>query len=212
MSTCNLTIESLANEDFCQNKMSGVKLMYFIPQTDVTAINATLANVKTNFVDYVEIGSATMEGQAFTVASGKGFAKLYCTKDLGELKYAVQGAGVGSRSFKATLEVFHPSFKKKILGFLGTMINQEMIVVVVLNNGEIHLLGDLYRGAQVADGVEATSGKAVTDQNGLTLNIEWDTPMPQIFYEGWSPEDATHGLPLIAASAAAAEESEEEGE
>ena len=201
MSRCSLTIESLANDEFCQNNMSGVKTMYFIPKNDVTAINAVLAASKTTFTDYVEIGSTAMEGKAFTVATGKGFVKLYCTKDLGELKYAVQGAGVGSRSMKATLEVFHPNFKRKILGFLGTMINQEMIIVAVLNNGDKHLLGDLERGAQIADGVEATSGKAVTDQNGATLQFEWDTPMPQIFYEEWNPEDATNGLPLMAAAA-----------
>lgn len=197
MSDCTLTIESLANVEFCQNNMSGVKTLYFCPKDDITAINAVLAQTKTTFTDYVEIGSSSMEGKAFTAATNKGFAKVYCSKDLGELKYTVQGAGVGSRSLKAHLEVFHPNFKKKILGFLGTMINQEIIVVAVLNNGEIHLMGDLERGAEIADGVEATSGKAVTDQNGATLQFEWDTPMPQIFYSGWSPEDTTHGLPLI---------------
>ena len=194
---CNLTIESLANSDFCQNNMSGVKTLYFIPKNDVTAINAVLAATKTTFADYVQIGSAAMEGKAFTVATGKGFAKLYCAKDLGELKYTVQGAAVGSRSLKAHLEVFHPNMKKKLLGFLGTMINQELILVVVQNNGEIHLLGDLERGAEIADGVEATSGKAVTDQNGATLQFEWDTPMAQVFFSEWNPEDATNGLPII---------------
>ncbi len=200
MSDCTLSIESLANTEFCQNNMSGVKTMYFIPKSDVTAINAVLATTKTTFTDYVQIGSQAMEGKAFTVATGKGFAKLYCAKDLGEIKYAVQGAGVGSRSLKATLEVFNPGMKRKLLGFLGTMINQELIIVAVQNNGEIHLMGDLERGAEIADGVEATSGKAVTDQNGATLQFEWDTPMPQVFYPEWSPEDSTNGLPMISAA------------
>lgn len=197
MSDCTLSIESLANTEFCQNNMSGVKTIYFIPKSDVTAINAVLTTTKTRFTDYVQIGSTAMEGKAFTVATGKGFAKIYCVKDLGEIKYAVQGASVGSRSLKATLEVFHPGMKRKLLGFLGTMINQELIIVAVQNNGEIHLMGDLERGAEIADGVEATSGKAVTDQNGATLQFEWDTPMPQVFYPEWSPEDSTNGLPMI---------------
>ena len=200
MSECTLSIESLANTEFCQNNMSGVKTMFYIPKYDVTAINAVLAATKTTFTDYVQIGSTAMEGKAFTVATGKGFAKIHCSKDLGELKYTVQGSAVGSRSLKAHLEVFHPAFKRKILGFLGTMINQEVILVVVLNNGEIHLMGDLERGAEIADGVEATSGKTVTDPNGATLQFEWDTPMPQIFYPEWNPEDSTNGLPLISAS------------
>lgn len=197
MSDCTLTIESLANAEFCQNNMSGVKTLYFCPKKDVTAINAVLASSKASFADYVEIGSSAMEGKAFTCATNKGFAKIYSSKDLGELKYTVQGSGVGSRSLKAHLEIFHPGFKKKILGFLGTMINQEMIIIPVLNNGEVHLMGDLERGAEIADGVEATSGKAVTDLNGATLQFEWDTPMPQIFYDEWEPEDSTNGLPLI---------------
>lgn len=197
MSQCILSIESLANDEFCQNNMSGVKALYYIPKNDVTAINAVLSQTKTSFTEYVEIGSTAMAGQAFTCATGKGFAKLYCSKDLGELKYTVQGSGVGSRSMKAHLEVFHPNFKRKILGFLGTMINQELIIVAVMNNGDKHLLGDMERGAQIADGVEATSGKAVTDQNGATLQFEWDTPMPQIFYPEWSPEDANNGLPMV---------------
>jgi hypothetical protein len=28
---CTLSIESLANTEFCQNNMSGVKTMYYIP-------------------------------------------------------------------------------------------------------------------------------------------------------------------------------------
>lgn len=198
---CTLSVESLANSDFCQNNMSGVKTMYYIPKSDVTAINAVLAEIKTSFTDHVQIGSSAMEGKAFTVKTGKGFAKIYCTKDMGELKYTVQGAAVGSRSLKAHLEVFHPNMKKKLLGFLGTMINQELILIVIQNNGEIHLLGDLERGAEIADGVEATSGKEVTSQNGANLIFEWDTPMPQVFYPEWRPEDSTHGLPLIGAAA-----------
>ncbi len=196
---CPLTIESLANSEYCQNNMSGIKTMYFIPKRDVVTINAVLAQEKQTFTDYVQIGSNAMEGKAFSVKEGKGFAKIYCSKDLGELKYTVQGAGVGSRSLKARLEVFHPGMKRKMLGFLGTMINQELIIVAIKNDGDIHLMGDLERGAEIADGVEATSGKEVTSQNGATLIFEWDTPMPQIFYPEWKPEDNTHGLPLIGA-------------
>lgn len=197
MPTCNLTIENLAQSEFCENNMSGVKHVYFIPKNDVTAINALRPSSKTTFSDYVEIGSSTMSSKAVTVPTGKGFAEIYSAKDLGELKYTTQGSALGSRSFKANLEIFHPKFKKKMLGFLGTAINQELVLVVLLNNGEYHLLGDTQRGAEVADGVEATSGKAVTDNNGVTLQFTWDTPFPQIFYDGWDPTDATTGLPMI---------------
>lgn len=200
MATCNLTIESLAGTDLCENNMSGVKVIYFIPKDDVESINVEKASTLADFEDFVTLGDNSLSEEAISVASGKGFAKMFCAKDLGELKYATQGSILGGRSLKATLEVFHPKFKKKLLGFLSVAMNLELIIVAKLNNGEYHLLGDLDRGAQLADGVEATSGKAVTDDNGATLNFEYDTPFAQIFYDGWDPTDNTVGLPMIEAA------------
>lgn len=198
MSNCSLSIENLAGSEFCKQNMSGVKTIYFCPVGDITAINAQETASKSSFVDYVEIGSSADTGKAFTAATGKGFAKIYCAKDMGELKYAVQGSRVGCRSVKATLEIFHPGMARKLAGFLATMQNQEMLIVAKCNNGDVHLLGDLERGATIADGVEMTTGKAVTDDNGATITFEWDTPMPRIFFEGFDPEDSEKGLPLIA--------------
>ena len=196
---CNISIENLSQAESCENNMSGVNTLYFIRKKDVTAINATRAASAATYTDKVTIGSNAMEGKAFTCPTNKGFAKMYCAEDLGELKYTLQGPA-GSRSLKAELEVFHPSFKKKILGFLGSHINEELLVVASLNNDEQHLLGDMRRGCKIADSAEATSGKAATDSNGATLHFEWNTPAPQIFYDGWDPEDTTKGLPLLASA------------
>ena len=197
MSNCSLSIESLANDDFCQNNMSGVKTMYFIPKNDVTAINAALTTNKTTFTDYVEIGSTAMEGKAFTVATGKGFAKLYSAKDLGELKYQVQGGTSGNRSFHATIEIHHPGFRRKLLAFLGIAANMEFILLVQLANGEWHLLGDTDRAAQLSDGTEASSGKASADPNGATLTFEYDCPLPRIMFTGWSPDNPVYGVEMF---------------
>ena len=193
--TCNLSIENLAQAEACDNNMSGVTTLYFIPTEHVTAINAVRPATATSFEDYVVIGSSAMEGKAVIVATGKGFAKMYCADELGELKYTLQGAS-GSRSMKADLEVFHPGFKKKLLGFLATQANRELIVVCLLNNGEYHMLGDMRRGCKVDESSEATSGKATTDQNGATLHFVWNTPAPQILFDEFDPEGAK-GLPLI---------------
>lgn len=196
MPTCNLSIENLTRGNACQNNMSGVKTIYFIPLDDVTAINAQRPATYASFDDYVTIGDSAMDSKAVSVATGKKFAKVYCSTDMGELKYALQGSRVGNRSFKATLEVFHPKFKKQLLGFMSAMANAEMLVVVALNNGEYHLLGDLEHGCILADGAEATSGKAATDDNGATLQFEYQTPQKQIFFDGWTPDNETYGLPL----------------
>lgn len=194
---CQITIENLSQADSCANNMSGVNTIFFIRKNDVSEINATSAASPSTYADRVTIGSSAMETKAFSCPSGKGFAKMYCAEDLGELKYNMQGP-VGSRSLKAELEVFHPAFKKKILGFLGSHINEELLVVAVLNNGENHLLGNMRRGCKIADSTEATSGKSVSDDaNGATIHFTWNTPTPQIFFDGWDPEDDTNGLPLV---------------
>ena len=43
------------------------------------------------------------------------------------------------------------------------------------------MLGDADRGAEIGENVEATSGKAVTDNNGATFNFVYDTPTAQIY-------------------------------
>lgn len=194
MPTCNLTIENLTRGNACQNNMSGVKTLYFVPLDDVESINAVHPATLTSFDDYVTIGSSSLDTKAVTLATGKKFAKIYCSTDMGELKYALQGSRVGNRSFKATLEVFHPKFKKQLLGFLSAMANAEMLVIAHLNNGEYHLLGDMEHGCILSDGLEATSGKAATDDNGATLQFEYQTSQKQIFFDGWDPANETYGI------------------
>lgn len=197
MSNCSVNIENIAEAESCANNMSGVNTLYFARKKDVVAINALRPASTATYSDRVVIGSSSMSGKAVTFATGKGFAKMYCSDDLGELKYVLQGPS-GCRSMKAQLEIFHPGFKEKILGFLGSHLNEELIVVALLNNGEYHMLGDKNRGAKIADSTEATSGKAVSDPNGATIHFEWNTPAPQIFFEGWNAEDSENGLQMLA--------------
>ena len=59
-------------------------------------------------------------------------------------------------------------------------MNSEVIILARLNNGDIHMLGDADRGAEIGDNVEASSGKAVTDNNGATSFV-YDTPTAQVY-------------------------------
>ena len=99
---------------------------------------------------------------------------------MGELKYTTQGT-FGGKSLKANLEIDHPGFKPKLLGFIASVMNSETIILTRLNNGDVHMLGDADRGAEIGENVEATSGKAVTDNNGATLAFVYDTPTAQIY-------------------------------
>lgn len=195
--SCNLTIASLSTPKFCDNVKSGVHRLLFVPKMDVEAINAAIASLPESFEDYVVVGSEAMTQKAVKLKSGCEFAEIYNQRNLGELKYTTQGTDKGNRSFHVSLEVFHPGFRRKVLAFLGIAANMEFVLLAKLENGEWHILGDLDRGAIIADGAEATSGKATTDQNGATLQFEYDCPMPRVMFSGWYPEHPVYGVEMF---------------
>ena len=82
---------------------------------------------------------------------------------------------------QANLEIYHPGFKPKLLGFIASVMNSEVIILARLNNGDIQMLGDADRGAEIGENVEASSGKAVTDNNGATISFVYDTPTAQVY-------------------------------
>lgn len=194
---CSLTIADLGTPKFCENRKSGVHRLLFVPKMDVEAINATIASQPESFEEYVVVGSEAMTEKAVTLKSGCEFAEIYNQRNLGELKYTTQGTANGNRSFHVSLEVFHPGFRRKVLAFLGIAANLEFVLLAKLENGEWHLLGDLDRGAIISDGAEATSGKAATDQNGATLQFEYDCPMPRVMFSGWYPENPVYGVEMF---------------
>lgn len=190
---CNNIKSNILAPASCSNNMPGVQRLLFIPRKDVESINAVAANVPTTYGERVTIGSPLMEQKAITVKSGKEFAEIFCADEFGELIYTPQGQH-GSRSFKAELEIFHPGFKKRLLGYMSVAANREYLLVVGLSNGEWHLMGDTGRGARMADSTRATSGKAVTDANGGELHFECSCQAPRVFFAGWQPENETYGI------------------
>lgn len=172
--TCNLSLEELTKtSDICANNASGVKAMYMAMHTDVATF-PTLPSVRAEFADFAEL-----EGNIVMV-EGKLFKKIYVSKDMGELKYKPQGK-TGSRSFRASLSIFHPGLKAKLLGMVASMMNSEFFVLVLLENGDVHVLGDKYRGAEFSEDTELTSGKEITSENGGNLGFIYDTPTAQIY-------------------------------
>lgn len=193
MSDCIRNINNITAPQVCENNMPGVQRLLFIPRKDVESINAVAATVPTTYGESVIIGNPAMVQKAITVKSGKEFAEIYCADELGELVYTPQGQH-GSRSFKAELEIFHPGFKEKLLGYMAVAMNREYLFVVGLSNGKWHLLGDTRRGAKMADSSRATSGKTVTDANGGELHFEYSCQAPRVFFAGWEPDNETYGI------------------
>lgn len=172
--TCNLSLEELTKtSDICANNASGVKALYMAMHTDVATF-PKLPTTRTEFADFAEL-----EGNIVMV-EGKLFKKIYVSKDMGELKYKPQGK-TGSRSFRASLFIFHPGLKAKLLGMVGAMMNSEFFLAVLLENEDVHILGDKYRGAEFSEDTELTSGKEITSDNGGNLGFVYDTPTAQIY-------------------------------
>ena len=193
---CNNIKGNINTPAACENNMPGVQRLLFIPRKDVESVNAQPAATPTTYGERVIVGSAAMVQKAVTVKSGKEFAEIYCADKLGELVYTPQGQR-GSRSFKAELEIFHPGFKKQLLGYISVAMNREYLLVVGLSNGEGHLPGDTRRGARLADNSKATSGKAITDSNGGELHFEYDCQAPRVFFYGWQPENNVYGIEMF---------------
>jgi len=151
--------------------MSGVKKILVARRDDVANWPALIASP----TDMAE--NVTMTG-SLAMAAGKRFFTLYSKNDSGELKYDGQGEE-GSRSQRASLAIYNPGFKKGLLGFIRATQNAPLVLLVLTNSGEWHLMGDKYRGAILSESA-ATSGKASTDPNGADLTFIYDTPCAQI--------------------------------
>lgn len=186
-----ITLENLKKQSSCNPSMSGIKAVYLVPLAHIEAFN--FRRMATCGYDRVVIEPTG--GKAVTLKSGCSFISMYTDKNFGELKYTPQG-GV-NRFFQASLEIFHPGFKRKLLGFLGSMINQDLVIIVKTANGQYHLLGNESRAALIDDGTEASSGKATADNNGATVMFRFDTPAPMIFVDGWEPTDEETGIELF---------------
>ncbi len=187
-----ITLENLKNKNCsCNPSMSGIKAVYLVPLAHIEAFN--IRSLATCGYDRVTV--ETTGGKAITLKAGCSFINVYSDKNLGELKYTPAG-GV-NKYFQASLEIFHPGFKRKLLGFLGSMINQDLVMIVKMSNGQYHLLGNENRGVLIDDGTEATSGKATADNNGATVMFRFDTPAPMIFVDEWQPTDEETGIELF---------------
>jgi hypothetical protein len=180
---CNVEGQDLVKSNKCVNKMSGVKIVYYAFKSDIEII-PSLPETKTTYDDFVILseGGVTRNGKANSIKMkpGKRFFKYESEVDLGELTYPLQGPR-GCRSMLATLETYKSGFLKDILGFMGAASNDELVMLPKMNNGNTHMMGDLERGAEMGDGTTATSGKALTDQNGGNLFFTWPTPCAQIY-------------------------------
>lgn len=187
-----ITLENIKKSSgSCHPSMSGLRAVYLVPLAYVKSFNIR----KVTTCGYDRVVVEPIGGKAIVLKPGGSFINVFSDKNLGELKYTLAG-GV-NKYYQASLEIFHPGFKRKLLGFLSHMINQDIVIVAKTNNGQYHLLGNETHAALIDDGTEAISGKATADNNGATVIFRFDTPTPVVFCEDWDPTDEETGIEMF---------------
>lgn len=170
---CEIVLEDLEKGSAaCENLTSGVKRLIVFQTKDVQQWPTKTTSVQA-MEDYVN-----MNGDII-MKSGRRGVKVYSKTDVGVLTYAIQGEE-GGKSQRASLKIYSPGFKAKLLGFMAAVQNADICILALMNNGDWHLLGDKDRGAVLSEG-EATSGDASTSANGGDLTFTYDTPAACIY-------------------------------
>ena len=190
--TCNYTAENLKLSAECGGKMSGVGTIYFVPRDKVTAINWSLPAAPASYEEFVVMEAITggSPNHAIELTTGSKFSKMEIRLGMANLDYTVQGE-VGSQSYRAALTIDRGGFKKNALGLHQMLLNNDVLIVAKLNNGDFHLLGDMDHGCELDTNSTGTTGKAVTDASTLTFSFVWDTNSPQIFGDQFDAEKGT---------------------
>lgn len=183
---CPTSLEDLNRPLPCEKSAGGLvtEVLYAL-KSDVASWPAkATGNTIGGFSDHIE----TLSSSTMSMSSGKRMFKIQTKKDSAEIKYTLQGES-GSRSFKATLEIFSPVVRAALLGFITATANQELVLLCKTRTGDWHLLGDEDEGVEY-ESAEATTGKTGTDANGATLVLSTNCAAPTI-YKGDNIADLT---------------------
>jgi len=122
--------------------------------------------------------------------TGKRLFEMYMTDDTGEFKIDSVGE-VDGKSFVEHLTLFHPGLQNKILGFINTAKNQNLVFIVVDSDGQMYLMGDELRCAVYAGAPDgAGTGKDTAARKGVSMEFTYKTSGVHVY---------TGNVPLTAA-------------
>ena len=118
--------------------------------------------------------NGTLTGN-LVMKTGKQLFEIYITDDTGEFEIEPVGEKDG-KSFVEHLRLFNPGLKKKLLGFINWAKNENMVFVVLDNDGQYYLMGDdtrpaTYEGAP--DG--AGTSRETAGRRGISMEFTYKT-------------------------------------
>jgi hypothetical protein len=125
--------------------------------------------------------------------TGKRLFELYLTDDTGEFKVEPVGE-LDGKSFVQHLNFFHPGLQRKIVTFMNATKNDNMVFIVVDNDGQKYLMGDELRPAVFAGSKDgAGTGATTAARKGASFEFTFKTPSNYI-YSGNVPLTESTGI------------------
>lgn len=136
----------------CEVNSPGLTDIYYALQDEVSAIPAVDAGTNQVSTD-------------LTMVATKFFKKLEFSDESGIMREGAQGE-IDGKSFFQEIEAFVPKIRDAVHVALKNAINAKMILIVVDDNANQWIIGDLQKPArlQTADGETGAGG---TDRNGI---------------------------------------------
>lgn len=124
--------------------------------------------------------------------SGKRLFEMYITDDTGEFEIEPVGE-VDGKSFVEHLRLFHPGLKQKLIGFMNTIKNENLVFIVKDNDDQYYLMGDDTRAAIYAGSPDsAGTAKETAARRGMSFEFTYKTANVYI-YAGSIPLTAGSG-------------------
>jgi len=118
--------------------------------------------------------NATLTGD-LVMKAGKRLFELYLTDDTGEFEIETVGE-LDGKSFVTHLRLFHPGLKKKILGFMSAIKNENLVFIVQDNDDQYYLMGDAVRPA-IFNGSPDSAGtsRETAGRRGMSMEFIYKT-------------------------------------
>ncbi len=118
--------------------------------------------------------NATLTGD-IVMKAGKRMFELYLTDDTGEFEIETVGE-LDGKSFVTHLRLFHPGLKKKILGFMSAIKNENLVFIVQDNDDQYYLMGDAVRPA-IFNGSPDSNGtsRETAGRRGMSMEFVYKT-------------------------------------
>ncbi|SDE68422.1 hypothetical protein [Riemerella columbipharyngis] len=163
-------LENCPNED----SFSGLTTrLYYVP----TAFVKTFAKPApgADYQSRVKIGTG-----GIVLDTGKSWKFIDVQFDENELKMSLTG-NTGNKKVKTELDFLIPGLKVKNLGFIDAYKNTPCVYAIKDSEGKLFVLGNKDLGAYI-DTADATSGKKVDDNSGITAKVMANTKL--YYYEG----------------------------